>query len=170
MILSHCSASWISSASDSWSQSSSSWISFRHEQGFTPFPFNQCWNMALHRALSVECAFSMLSSSVPVSSKSKRTPKSFHSGANVLMIWIFLLPARNIDKLAKDGAASVIILILRKCMMYACHQLLCMKWNSMDLLTKFWNARGTGGGILMSLVTRARYSHRSSICTQYNVM
>ena len=85
------SARWISCASACSSQSSSTWISVRHEQGCNPLPFNQCWNMASQHSSGSPWYFPlMMSSWVPLSSKSRRTPNLRHLGDTLLMIWIFL--------------------------------------------------------------------------------
>ena len=100
----------ISSASISWLESLISSTIIRHEQGVLPFPFSQCWNMALQQASGSErCFLSMISSSVPLSSKSNKQPRRFQNGASLLMIQIFF-PSGVVsdDNWASVGVESVL--------------------------------------------------------------
>ena len=103
------SASWISWASTCWAQSSSSSMSVLQDEGLTPFPFNQCWNMTLqHASGSLGCFFSMMSSCVPLSSKSRRTPRLRQWELSLLMMKTLFPPAvRNTDNLARVRVVSI---------------------------------------------------------------
>ena len=96
-------------ASDSKLLSSKSSMSFRQEHGFTPFPFNQCWNMERqHSSGSVGWVFSISSSLVPLPSKSISAPNFCHFGATVSITLIFFpLPIRNIVSVLRVGVVSV---------------------------------------------------------------
>ena len=101
-----CRISW---ASTSWSKSSSSSTSVRHEQGVTPFPLSQCWNMARQQASPVEWSALMSESFEPLSSKSSWSPRLSQNGATLSMILIlilFPLVARSRDSFARVGVAS----------------------------------------------------------------
>ena len=79
----------ISSARTTSSKSSSRSMSVRHEQGVSPFPLSQCWNMARQQASLVEWSILMDASSEPLSSKSSWSPMVCQNGATLLMILIF---------------------------------------------------------------------------------
>ena len=84
------SADWISSESACWSQSSSSSMSLPHEQGLTPFPLSQCWNMARQQSSGSPRYFCSIDSIfAPVSSKFIMYPRLRQWGPSWEMILIF---------------------------------------------------------------------------------
>ena len=98
----------ISFAHDSKLLSSNSSMSLRQEHGFTPFPFNQCWNIEEQHASGSLGWVALISSSfVPLASKSISAPIFCHFGATVSIILI-LFPSlvRNIVSLLSVGEAS----------------------------------------------------------------
>ena len=102
-------ASCISSASACWPQSSNSSISVCQEHGLTPFPSNQCWNMAWqHASGSLRYLMSMLASFAPVGSKSKRIPRFFQHDETRLIMQIFPLGVLQTDSLASVGVTSIV--------------------------------------------------------------
>ena len=96
-------------ASTSKSQSSSSSMSLRHEQGLTPLPFNQSWNISLQHSCGSLLFLTLIASNfAPNSSNSNWNPKVFHFGATVSMILI-LFPSLVfiMNKFLRVGVASV---------------------------------------------------------------
>ena len=96
-------------ASTSKSQSSSSSMRLHHEQGLTPLPFNQCWNISRQHASGSPWFFVLIASNfAPNSSNSNWSPSSCHLDATVEIILI-LFPSLVfiIDKLLRVGLASI---------------------------------------------------------------
>ena len=96
-------------ASTSKSQSSSSSMSLRHEQGLTPLPFNQSWNISRqHASGSPRFLFSIASNFEPNSSNPNWSPKAFHFGATVgIILILFPLAVFIMDKFLRVGVASI---------------------------------------------------------------
>ena len=100
------SALWISWARTTSSKSSSRSMSVRHEQGVSPFPLSQCWNMARQQASLVEWSALIVASFEPVLSKSSWSPSLCQNGATFSMILIFFPWAvRSTDSFARLGVA-----------------------------------------------------------------
>ncbi len=98
-------------ASTSKSQSSRSSMSLRHEQGLTPLPFNQCWNISRqHSSGSLLFLVLIASNFEPNSSNANWSPSALHFDASAAIILIFFPSAVfNIDKFLRVGVASVLI-------------------------------------------------------------
>ena len=95
--------------SDSKLLSSNNSMSLCQEHGFTPFPFNQCWNMERqHTSGSLGWVVLITSNLVPLSSNSSRSPIFCHFGTTVSIILI-LFPSLvcNIVSLLRVGVASI---------------------------------------------------------------
>ena len=98
-------------ARSSRSQSSSSSMSLCHEQGLTPFPISQCWNMSLQHALGSLGWVALISLSFePLLSNSNRSPRLCHRGATDSMTLIFCPSAvLSTDSFPSVGVASVCV-------------------------------------------------------------
>ena len=101
------SALWISWARTTSSKSSSRSMSVRHEQGVSPFPLSQCWNMARQQATGLLGYSALIRASFePVLSKSSWSPSLCQNGATLSMILIFFPWAvRSRDSLPRLGVA-----------------------------------------------------------------
>ena len=99
-----------SAARSSRSQSPSSSMSLCHEQGLTPFPLSQCWNMSLqHASGSLGCVALITANLVPFMSNSNWSPSLCHFGVTVSMILIFFPEAFSRDSFPSVGVASVCV-------------------------------------------------------------
>ena len=113
-------------------------MSLRHEQGLTPFPLSQCWNMARQQSLGSPRHFlSMVSISVPLWSKFMRNPRSRQSGASVAMILIFFPSAVfSSDSSVIVGWESEIERISKRCIGQQLNTTMCLHNNIQSCLTQ----------------------------------
>ena len=103
----HLHADLTPAARSSRSQSSSSSMSLRHEQGLTPFPMSQCWNMSLqHASGSVGWVALITASLVPLLSNSNWSPNFCHFGVTVSMILILPPEVFSRDSFPSVGVVS----------------------------------------------------------------
>ena len=95
-------------ASTSKSQSSSSSMSLCHEQGLTPFPFNQCWNSSWQHASGSPWFLILIASNfAPNVSNSNWSPSACHLDATAeIILSFFPSDVFNIDKFFKVGVPS----------------------------------------------------------------
>ena len=84
-------------------------MSVRHEQGVSPFPLSQCWNMARQQASGLVGYSALISASFePLLSKSSWSPMLCQNGATLSMILIFFPWAvRSRDSFARLGVAPI---------------------------------------------------------------
>jgi len=104
--LSTCSASEINS------QSFKMFISVFHVVGFTPFPFNQCWNMDSQHATGLfNFCRSIMSNRLPTRSKLSWLPTFLQSFATVSMILTRSpLGSLSSDSLSRETSSVSVIL------------------------------------------------------------
>ena len=98
---------WMSWARTTSSKSSSRSMRVRHEQGVSPFPLSQCWNMARQQASGLVGYSALISASFePLLSKSSWSPNFCQNGATLSMILILSPCAvRSRDSFARLGVA-----------------------------------------------------------------
>ena len=139
-------------------------MSLRHEQGFTPLPSSQCWNMARQQATgSLGWAVLISSNFAPRMSNSSWSPSLCHFGVTPSMILIFFpLAVLSTDSFPRVGVASVweeinkikITLDSSQCH-YITHLVIPLTKGSM------WRCYHTSRGTILTLYWRSRFLYLS---------